>query len=154
MQTATYSDLRPLTRFGALDSYTENRAIGSAPRDEPRRPPSVPRDRPHQEHPRGQPFLPTIGLAASLPIYLINFLSSDCFDWRAQIWVSPCTEDVLYWLAKVFQFTAVVHFLRLASGLGLMWRVMIMMLVCQARRRHLFSRTSCFIFRLDLKWLG
>jgi len=65
MQTATYSDLRPLTRFGALDSYTENRAIGSAPRDEPRRPPSVPRDRPHQEHPRGQPFLPTIGLAAS-----------------------------------------------------------------------------------------
>jgi len=116
MQTATYSDLRPLTRFGALDSYTENRAIGSAPRDEPRRPPSVPRDRPHQEHPRGQPFLPTIGLAASLPIYLINFLSSDCFDWRAQIWVSLALRMFCTGWQKFFNLPQLCTFCVLLQG--------------------------------------
>jgi len=59
----------------------------------------------------------------------------------------PSIEDVLYWLAKVFQCTAVVHFLLLASC---EWRCLGDgdVLVCQARREY---QTTRFIKHFDGK---
>jgi len=88
---------------------------------------------------------------------LMNFLLEWLFRLESSDSGKPSIEDVLYWLAKVFQCTAVVHFLLLALELGLEceWRCLGDgdVLVCQARRSRLFSRTSRLICSLVLKWL-
>jgi len=83
-----------------------------------------------------------------------------CFDWRAQIWVSfPqrmfCTGWRKFLMYRSCAFSVSCFRARFSVRVASLRRCFDNgdLLVCQARRRRLFSRTSRSICRFVLKWL-